>query len=164
MNLSSSKLPAVFVEKMKDLLGSEFAAFAETYEQPRAYGIRMNTLKIRRDAFFEKSSLTLSELPWSQEGFHYEEEERPGKHPFYHAGLNYIQEPSAMEPVELLDVKPGERVLDLCAAPGGKSTQIAAKLQGTGMLVVNDIHPDRVKALVKNLELFGIRNAVVLHE
>jgi NOL1/NOP2/sun family putative RNA methylase len=164
MKLSSSKLPAVFVEKMKDLLGDEYAAFAETYEQPRAYGIRVNTLKISGEAFFEKSPLTLSELSWSQEGFYYEEGERPGKHPFYHAGLYYIQEPSAMAPVELLEVKAGERVLDLCAAPGGKSTQIAAKLQGTGVLVVNDIHSDRVKALVKNLELFGIRNAVVLHE
>ncbi|SEB75893.1 RsmB/NOP family class I SAM-dependent RNA methyltransferase [Paenibacillus sp. GP183] len=164
MNLSTSKLPAVFVEKMKELLGSEYAAFAESYEQPRAYGLRVNTLKLSGDAFFEKSPLTLSKVSWSNEGYYYEEGERPGKHPYYHAGLYYIQEPSAMAPVELLDVKPGDRVLDLCAAPGGKSTQIAAKLQGTGMLAVNDIHSDRVKALVKNLELFGIRNSVVLNE
>jgi NOL1/NOP2/sun family putative RNA methylase len=164
MNLSSSKLPAVFVEKMKDLLGEEYTAFAESYKLPRTYGIRVNTNKISVDAFLEKSPLTLNRIPWSQEGFYYEEGERPGKHPFYHAGVYYVQEPSAMAPVELLDIKPGERVLDLCAAPGGKSTQIAAKLQGTGVLVVNDIHSDRIKALVKNLELFGIRNAVVLHE
>ena len=111
-----------------------------------------------------KSPFALSAVPWASDGFYYEEGERPGKHPYYHAGLYYIQEPSAMAPVELLQVRPGERVLDLCAAPGGKSTQIAAKLQGEGVLVVNDIHSDRVKALVKNLELLGVRNAIVLNE
>jgi NOL1/NOP2/sun family putative RNA methylase len=164
MDMNCNKLPVSFVEKMKVLLGDEFVPFLESYEQPRAYGIRVNTLKISIEKFREKSPLQLCSVPWANEGFYFEEGERPGKHPFYHAGLYYIQEPSAMAPVELLDVQPGERVLDLCAAPGGKSTQIAAKLQRTGVLVVNDIHSDRVKALVKNLELFGIRNAVVLND
>lgn len=69
-----------------------------------------------------------------------------------------------MAPVELLGVQPGDRVLDLCAAPGGKSTQIAAKLQGEGLLITNDLHPERTKALAKNLELYGVRNGIVLNE
>ncbi|MBP1989232.1 RsmB/NOP family class I SAM-dependent RNA methyltransferase [Paenibacillus eucommiae] len=162
--MSRSELPELFVSKMKDLLGGELKEFLDSYEQPRAFGIRVNTLKVGMNEFLEKSPFAVTSVPWAAEGLYYEEGERPGKHPYYHAGLYYIQEPSAMSPVELLDVHPGERVLDLCAAPGGKSTQIAAKLQGRGVLVVNDNHSDRVKALVKNLELFGVRNAVVLNE
>ncbi|CAN7645195.1 RsmB/NOP family class I SAM-dependent RNA methyltransferase [Paenibacillus sp. LjRoot153] len=161
----AKQLPPLFREKMIDLLGEkEFEQFLASYEEPRVYGLRVNTGKVERSEFLEKSPFHLTAIPWVPEGFYYEEGERPGKHPYYHAGLYYIQEPSAMAPVELLGVKPGERVLDLCAAPGGKSTQIAAKLQGEGVLVVNDIHSDRVKALVKNLELLGVRNAVVLNE
>ncbi|MFC5451681.1 RsmF rRNA methyltransferase first C-terminal domain-containing protein [Paenibacillus aestuarii] len=161
----NNKLPAAFLEKMMDLLGSdEFERFLESYDQPRVYGMRINTQKIEIPEFLEKSPFALTPIPWVSEGFYYEEGQRPGKHPYYHAGLYYIQEPSAMAPVELLDVQPGDKVLDLCAAPGGKSTQIAAKLKGEGVLVVNDNHSDRVKALVKNLELFGVRNAVVLNE
>ncbi|UJF31573.1 RsmB/NOP family class I SAM-dependent RNA methyltransferase [Paenibacillus hexagrammi] len=161
----SSKLPAAFVEKMNDLLGTDqIEPFMASYDQPRAFGIRVNTAKISIEDFKQCATFAIQPVPWAPEGFYYEEGVRPGKHPYYHAGLYYIQEPSAMAPVQLLDVKPGERVLDLCAAPGGKSTQIAAKLQGEGVLVVNDNHSDRVKALVKNLELFGVRNAVVLNE
>lgn len=150
---------------MIDLLGKEeFEQFLASYDEPRVYGLRVNTGKVERAEFLEKSPFHLTPIPWVSDGFYYQEGERPGKHPYYHAGLYYIQEPSAMAPVELLEIKPGERVLDLCAAPGGKSTQIAAKLQGEGVLVVNDIHSDRVKALVKNLELLGVRNAVVLNE
>lgn len=161
----TKQLPALFRKKMIDLLGeNEFEQFLESYDQPRTFGLRVNTVKVEKADFLAKSPFALSKVPWASEGFYYEEGERPGKHPYYHAGLYYIQEPSAMAPVELLQVRPGERVLDLCAAPGGKSTQIAAKLQGEGVLVVNDIHSDRVKALVKNLELLGVRNAIVLNE
>ncbi|BFT70576.1 RsmB/NOP family class I SAM-dependent RNA methyltransferase [Paenibacillus sp. P36] len=161
----TKQLPPLFRDKMIDLLGEdEFERFLASYDQARSYGLRVNTSKITKADFLDKSPFTLEPVPWASEGFYYEEGERPGKHPYYHAGLYYIQEPSAMAPVELLQVQPGEKVLDLCAAPGGKSTQIAAKLQGEGVLVVNDNHSDRVKALVKNLELFGVRNAVVLNE
>ncbi|NOU67338.1 rRNA cytosine-C5-methyltransferase [Paenibacillus sp. LMG 31461] len=161
----AKQLPPLFREKMIDLLGKEeFEQFLASYDEPRVYGLRVNTGKVERAEFLEKSPFHLTTIPWVSDGFYYQEGERPGKHPYYHAGLYYIQEPSAMAPVELLEIKPGERVLDLCAAPGGKSTQIAAKLQGEGVLVVNDIHSDRVKALVKNLELLGVRNAVVLNE
>ncbi|MGG1551375.1 RsmB/NOP family class I SAM-dependent RNA methyltransferase [Paenibacillus ferrarius] len=161
----TKRLPDKFVEKMKDLLGeAEFAQFLASYEEPRAYGLRANPLKIERSDFLEAVPFELEAVPWAAEGFYYGEGERPGKHPYYHAGLYYIQEPSAMAPADLLDVQPGDKVLDLCAAPGGKSTQIAGKLQGQGLLVSNDINAERVKALVRNLELFGVRNGVVLNE
>ncbi|TBL81415.1 NOL1/NOP2/sun family putative RNA methylase [Paenibacillus thalictri] len=158
------QLPKAFSDKMKRLLGTEYADFLASYDDPRWFGLRVNTLKLPAEAFQRLSSFRLTPIPWTSTGFYYEDGDRPGKHPYYHAGLYYIQEPSAMAPAELLDAVPGDRVLDLCAAPGGKSTQIAAKLQGEGLLVVNDIHADRVKALVKNLELAGVRNAVVLNE
>jgi NOL1/NOP2/sun family putative RNA methylase len=160
----SRYLPTAFVDKMKVLLHDEFPAFLASYAEQRYYGLRINTLKVTVKQFSQMSPFQLSAISWAKEGFYYEEGERPGKHPYYNAGLYYIQEPSAMAPVELLDIQQGEKVLDLCAAPGGKSTQIAAKLQHTGVLVVNDNHADRVKPLVKNLELFGVRNAVVLNE
>lgn len=161
----TKQLPPLFRDKMMDLLGhDEFEQFLDSYDEARSFGLRVNTGKIAKADFLAKSPFALEQVPWASEGFYYEDGARPGKHPYYHAGLYYIQEPSAMAPVELLQVQPGEKVLDLCAAPGGKSTQIAAKLQGEGVLVVNDNHSDRVKALVKNLELFGVRNAVVLNE
>ena len=156
-------LPHEFVRKMKLLLSEEYEAFMASYDAPRFYGIRVNTLKIAVGQFKELSPFSLRSIPWAPEGFYVEEDARPGKHPYYHAGLYYIQEPSAMAPVELLEVEAHDHVLDLCAAPGGKSTQIAAKLAGTGLLVTNDNNADRTKALAKNMELYGVRNAVVLN-
>ena len=156
-------LPLAFRAKMERLLGEEFEAFMASYDAPRFYGIRVNTLKIAVGQFKAISPFSLRPIPWASEGFYVEEDARPGKHPYYHAGLYYIQEPSAMAPVELLEIEAGDRVLDLCAAPGGKSTQIAAKLAGTGILVTNDNNTDRTKALAKNMELYGVRNAVVLN-
>ncbi|WP_438448624.1 RsmB/NOP family class I SAM-dependent RNA methyltransferase [Gorillibacterium sp. sgz5001074] len=159
------KLPAAFVEKMRGLLGeAEFEAFADSYGEERHYGLRSNPLKLSPEELKERVPFRLSPVPWAPEGFYYGEGDRPGKHPYYHAGLYYIQEPSAMAPVELLDVQPGDRVLDLCAAPGGKTTQIAGKLRGTGLIVTNDNNAERVRALAKNVELYGIRNALVLNE
>lgn len=158
------RLPEAFLEEMKQRLGSALPDFLASYDEERLYGLRVNTLKLEAEAFRGVSRLRLAPVPWAEEGFYYAEDERPGKHPYYHAGLYYIQEPSAMAPAGLLDVQPGERVLDLCAAPGGKTTQLAAAMAGEGVLVANDVHPDRVKALVKNIELMGIRHAVVLNE
>lgn len=158
------RLPSPFQAKMKTLLGSNYDNFMKSYEQPPFAGIRVNTLKITDEDFRRISPYKLDPIPWCKTGYYIEEGERPGRHPYYHAGLYYIQEPSAMAPVELLGVEPGDIVLDLCAAPGGKSTQIAAKLQGKGMLVSNDLHPDRTKALAKNLEMYGVRNAIVLND
>ncbi|GMK39595.1 hypothetical protein PCCS19_26490 [Paenibacillus sp. CCS19] len=158
------QLPEAFVDGMRTLLGEQFDAFMASYDAPRLYGLRSNSLKIAPEQWRRQSPFQLRPIPWCETGSYYDGEDRPGKHPYYHAGLYYIQEPSAMAPVELLDVQPGHRVLDLCAAPGGKSTQIAAKLQGAGVLVTNDNAGERTKALAKNVELAGVRNAVVLNE
>ncbi|GBF74475.1 hypothetical protein PA598K_02822 [Paenibacillus sp. 598K] len=151
---------------MQALLGEEYESFLASYDEDRWYGLRVNRLKTDAAAFRGLAELgnQLEPIPWAPDGYYYPEAVRPGKHPHHHAGLYYIQEPSAMAPVELLDVHPGHRVLDLCAAPGGKSTQIAAKLQGQGLLVANDPASDRAKALAKNIERAGVRNAVVLQE
>ncbi|WP_339203510.1 RsmB/NOP family class I SAM-dependent RNA methyltransferase [Paenibacillus sp. FSL K6-3182] len=162
----NGNLPRNFTEKMEKLLGDEFDSFMSSYDAPRVYGLRINRLKLGVEQWKKLSDMgeEVREIPWAPDGLYYKEGERPGKHPHYHAGLYYIQEPSAMAPVELLDVQPGQRVLDLCAAPGGKSTQIAGKLQGSGVLVTNDNARERTKALAKNIELAGVRNAVVLND
>ncbi|MBH5318183.1 RsmB/NOP family class I SAM-dependent RNA methyltransferase [Paenibacillus sp. GSMTC-2017] len=161
-----SILPAKFLNKMESLLQDEFESFMASYEAPRVYGLRVNPLKATVEEWSNISPMRdrIRSIPWTKDGLYYTEEDRPGKHPHYHAGLYYIQEPSAMLPVELLDVRPGHRVLDLCAAPGGKSTQIAGKLMGKGVLVTNDNAFERTKALAKNIELAGVRNAVILNE
>lgn len=154
-------LPQEFLARMEALLGDDYPAFLQSYEEPRRYGLRVNTLKISVDEFQRIAPFHLTPIPWIDNGFFYEEEDAVSRHPFYYAGLYYLQEPSAMTPAQLLPVSPGERVLDLCAAPGGKATALAAKLQGQGLLVANDISAARAKALLKNLELFGVTNALV---
>ncbi len=154
-------LPQEFLTRMEAMLGDEFPLFVHSYEEPRQYALRVNTLKISPEEFLEIAPFHLSPVPWTDNGFYYEKEDCPSRHPFYYAGLYYLQEPSAMAPAQFLPVCPGERVLDLCAAPGGKATALAAKLQGKGLLVANDISASRAKALLKNLELFGVVNAFV---
>lgn len=159
------KLPAEFLDKMKRLLGEkEYGELVDSYSKPRYYGLRVNTLKIPVEEFLKISPFPLKPVPWASDGFYYPEGQNPGRHPYYHAGLYYIQEPSAMIPGAVLGAQPGEKVLDLCAAPGGKTVQIAAAMKNSGILVSNDINTERVKALVKNIELCGVRNAVVLNE
>ncbi len=158
------KLPEEFVNKMQGLMGEEFNSYLESYKKPRFYGLRVNTLKISVEEFLKISPFHLEPVPWTTDGFYYQEGDNPGRHPYYYAGLYYIQEPSAMLPGAVIGVKPGDKVLDLCAAPGGKTVQMAAQMKGKGLLVANDINADRVKALVKNIELCGVRNAVVMNE
>src|SRR5690606_26229089 len=113
------------------LLPTEFPAFLHTYEHSSVRGLRVNTQKISPDQFIQYAPFHLDPIPWCEEGYYFNyPEERPGKHVYHAAGLYYIQEPSAMAPVEALDPQPGENILDLCAAPGGKSSQIAAKMKG----------------------------------
>lgn len=164
MNDMALQLPAAFKERMKSLLQKNYEQFIASYDHNPHGGIRVNTLKISVEDMLARSPWQLTPIPWCPTGFYTEVGERPGKHPYYHAGLYYIQEPSAMAPVEMLDVQPGDRVLDLCAAPGGKSTQIAAKLKNEGLLISNDLNPERTKALAKNLELYGVRCGIVLQE
>ena len=158
-------LPELFKERMKNLLGDEdYSAFISAFEEDkRYYALRCNTLKCDLD-FIRNLNYTGDAVPWEETGFYYDDSASPGKHPYHEAGLYYIQEPSAMAPVGQLDIHPGERVLDLCAAPGGKTTQIACKLQGKGLLVCNEINKDRAKILSLNIERLGIANAMVLNE
>ena len=157
-------LPENFKLKMKELLGDELDSFLDCYKDRHNAGIRVNTLKLTPGRFKEIAPVEISPVPWIKNGFYYDENDRASKHPYYYAGLYYIQEPSAMTPASLLPVEPGDRVLDLCAAPGGKTTELGAKLKGKGVLVCNDISNSRAKALLKNVELFGIRNAIVISE
>ena len=158
-----TQLPQAFVERMRQRLGAEAEAFFASYDSPRAYGLRRNPIKMERGQFEALMPFALEKVSWAQEGYYYQESERPGRHPFHEMGLYYIQEPSAMCVVEVADPKPGEYVLDLCAAPGGKSTQIAGRMAGEGLLVCNEIVPNRAKILSQNIERLGIKNAVVLN-
>ena len=124
----------------------------------------MNTLKITPEEYLELTEQHLEPVSWCPTGFYYNGRREYSKNALYHAGLYYIQEPSAMFPAQVLPVEAGDRILDMCAAPGGKSTALAAKLQGTGLLVSNDISPSRAKALLKNIEASGVRNSIVLTE
>ncbi len=160
------ELPFEFLERMKNMFDtdSEYEQFLSEYDKERAPGLRVNTLKTTVDEFLKKSKFTLKAVDWCPTGFKYIHDERPGKHAWHEAGVYYIQEPSAMAPAELLNAQPGEKILDLCAAPGGKSTQTACKLGGEGLLVSNEIHPARAKILSQNIERMGIKNAVVTNE
>ena len=158
------KLPEAFENRMKELLGGEYEEYAACFDKASLGGLRVNTLKLSAEEFRDISPYPLERIPWIANGFFYPDDVQPAKHPFYYGGLYYLQEPSAMTPASLLPVQPGDRVLDICAAPGGKSTELAAKLAGKGVLVSNDISNSRAKALLKNLELFGVKNALVVSE
>ncbi len=159
------KLPEAFCARMKTMLGDEYEAFLTSYDRPNTPSLRLNPLK--------KNNICPSDIPqmgcirdcvpWAENGYYYdpESEIRPGKHPYHEAGAYYIQEASAMLPASLLPPSEGDKVLDLCAAPGGKSTQLAAALNGEGLIVSNEIHPQRAAILSQNVERMGIRNAVV---
>lgn len=158
------ELPIQFLERMKEMLGTEYEEFLASYNKERAYGMRINTLKMEKEEALKLLPFSLEPVLWCETGFYYKEQERPGKHPFHEAGLYYIQEPSAMITAELAEITPGEQVLDLCAAPGGKSTQLACKMQGKGVLVSNEINPQRAAILSQNMERMGIKNAIVTNE
>ena len=158
-------LPIEFEEKMQDLLGGEYNDYLKCYEEPRHYGLRVNTSKISIDRFLEIAPWPLRPIPWIENGFYYDGEKyQPAKHPYYFAGLYYLQEPSAMTPANRLPIEAGDRVLDVCAAPGGKATELGAKLNGSGVLIANDLSNSRARGLLKNIELFGIGNVLVLSE
>jgi len=155
---------------MREMLGHEYDAFLAAYSKPTRRGLRLNLLKCDKSHIRDLGPLT--PVPWCKEGYEYLQEVRPAKSILYNAGLFYIQEPSAMSPAAILRPRPGQRVLDICAAPGGKSVQLATYMRSGeeqfpshgGVLVSNDISPSRSRALVKNLEMAGVTNAVVLTE
>lgn len=156
-------LPEQFLNRMEKMLGEDYGRFLESYDKPRYQALRINHLKDPGEEIRKKVDFLGEKVPWVQGGYYYKEESHPGKHPFHEAGVYYIQEPSAMVPAAVLGALPGERVLDLCAAPGGKSTQIGAAMQGKGILVCNEIHPQRAKILSENVERMGMTNALVLN-
>ena len=153
-------LPQDFLTRMKGQLQEEYPQFLESLERPRAVALRMNPLK------GEMPTLPFvgQGVPWEPQGYYYDPESRPGLHPYHEAGVYYLQEASAMAPVVLLDPQPGEKVCDLCAAPGGKTTQIAGRMAGEGFLLCNEINPKRAKILSRNIERMAVSNAVVTNE
>ena len=155
-------IPDGFLRRMERLLGAEADAFFDALEAPRSAGLHLNTLKT--DALPDLSRFSAIPVPWAESCFFYDTATRPGLSPYHEAGLYYLQEASAMAPAGLLDVQPGMKVLDLCAAPGGKTTQLAAALDGRGLLVCNEIEPKRAKILSRNIERLGVANALVLNE
>ena len=153
-------LPEAFLERMKLQLGEEYPGFLQSLERPRAVALRFNPLKGEAPELpFVKAP-----VPWEPQGYYYDPEARPGLHPYHEAGVYYLQEASAMAPVALLDPQPGEWICDLCAAPGGKTTQIAGRMQGQGFLLCNEWSPKRAKILSRNIERMGVANALVTNE
>ncbi len=158
------ELPQKFCEEMKRILGDEYEDYLISMKEKRKYGLRVNTLKISVEEFKRICPFEIIPIPYVENGFYYDGEVQPAKHPYYFAGLYYLQDPSAMTPASRLPVESGDVVLDLCAAPGGKATELAAKLGGTGLLVANDISSKRAKALLKNIELSGVENSFIVTE
>ncbi len=157
-------LPEPFCDEMKRILGEEYPDYLASMEQSRRFGLRVNTAKITVEEFERICPFPIRRIPFVSNGFFYEENVQPAKHPYYFAGLYYLQDPSAMTPASRLPIEEGDVVLDLCAAPGGKATELAAKLHGTGLLIANDISAKRAKALLKNIELFGVTNSFIVTE
>ena len=153
-------LPELFLKRMEMQLGPEYPEYLASLERPRAVALRFNPQKGKAPEL----PFATSPVPWEPLGCYYEPTARPGLHPYHDAGVYYLQEASAMAPAVLLNPQPGERILDLCAAPGGKTTQIAGKMGGQGLLVCNEIHPKRAKILSQNVERMAISNALVLNE
>ena len=153
-------LPEAFLTRMKTQLGEEYEAFLKSLERPRAVALRFNPLKGERPTL----AFAGERVPWEPEGFYYDPETRPGLHVYHEAGVYYLQEASAMAPVTLLDPQPGEKICDLCAAPGGKTTQIAGRMKGEGFLLCNEINPKRAKILSRNIERMAVSNALVTNE
>ncbi len=155
------QLPIGFQQRMQQQLSEDASKFFASYDEPRTYGLRVNTLKCGVERCLSLLPFELEPVPWCSSGFYYDEQDRPGKHPLHAAGAYYLQEPSAMAVAELAAPEPGEWVLDLCAAPGGKSTHLAALMQDSGLLVANEVHPVRAKVLAENIERCGIKSALV---
>ena len=136
-------LPEAFLQRVRQQLGDEYPAFLASLERPRAVALRFNPLK--GDA--PELPFVGDPIPWEPNGYYYDPDSRPGLHPYHEAGVYYLQEASAMAPVMLLDPQPGEKICDLCSAPGGKTTQIAGRMRGEGFLLCNEWSPKRANIL-----------------
>lgn len=153
-------LPEAFLKRMENQLGAEYPEFLKSLERPRAVALRFNPLK----GEIHQLPFVGEQVPWEPMGYYYDPASRPGLHPYHEAGVYYLQEASAMSAVALLDPRPGEKICDLCAAPGGKSTQIAGRMLGQGLLLCNEYSPARAKILARNIERMGVANAIVTNE
>ena len=156
-------LPEDYQSRMQEMLGDEYLQYLDSFNHSYGQTLRVNQLKMEPADFIRRFLLN-GQVSWCDTGFYYEGDERLSANPYYHAGIYYLQEPSAMAPAAFLPVEPGDRVLDLCAAPGGKSTALAARLQGEGFLLSNDISASRCKPLLKNMEMAGVTNSVITCE
>lgn len=154
-------LPLSFKEAMKELLGDEYNLFLDSYDNQVSAGLRLNRRRLNGDKWKELDCFNCKEIPWIDNGYFYGDEFTPSKHPYYYAGMYYLQEPSAMTPANRLPIEPSDKVLDLCSAPGGKATEIMSRLGEDGLLVANDISFSRAKGLLKNVELFGSDRTIV---
>ena len=165
INDKPSSLPKAFLREMEDLLGDEYQAFLDSYRDEKTSAIRVNTLKLPIESFKDLGLFNIDfewdKISWAEEGYYLSGDVNPGKNPLHDAGAYYIQEPSAMSVVGQTPISEGDRVLDLCAAPGGKSTYILSRLNHKGLLVSNEINPSRIRALGENLERFGAVNSII---
>ncbi len=156
-------LPEEYLHNMKELLKDEFDDYLKSFEETRNYSLKVNTSKISVEEFLKISPFHLSPVPWTDDGFYFDEQlDKPSKHPYYYAGLYYLQEPSAMLPAQVLEINNNDLVMDACAAPGGKSLKLANKLNGTGVLFSNDISVSRAQILLNTLQSGGITNAYIM--
>lgn len=158
------KLPENYKSSMQELLKEDVNSYFSCLADKSYKGIRINNLKISNEEFEKICPFEIEKIPFVENGYYVKEEDNVSKHPYYYAGLYYIQEPSAMLPANRLPINEDDRVLDLCAAPGGKATELASKLNGSGILYANDISASRAKALLKNLEMCGAKNFYVTAE
>lgn len=156
--------PADFLKRMESMLGDEYKAYLDSLCTPRFASLRINPSKADRETVLQQVPWQLEPVAWEENGFYFDPEKPVGKHPYHAAGVYYIQEASAMAPATFLEAKPGEKILDLCAAPGGKTTQIAAAMKGKGILISNEIHPARAAILSENVERMGVANCLVTNE
>ncbi len=152
-------LPLEFTDRMKKLLGDEFEEFISAVNGTPVKGFRVNTEKISLEDFEKINVFGSERIPYVRNGF-YLEMEKAGNHPYHHAGIIYIQEPGAMAPAECVEIETDWKILDMCAAPGGKSTQLKNKLGEKGLLVSNEIIPSRCKILTGNIERLGLKNCI----
>lgn len=154
-----------FLKRMQELLQDEYPAYVKTLEVDAYRGLRINTLKVTKDDFLKQFPYALRQTPFSSSSFYLSQEiEHLGNHPYHIGGYFYMQEPSASSAVEAMHIKQGDYILDLCAAPGGKSTQIAAKLANTGFLVSNEIDGKRAQILLSNIERIGVSEAMICNQ
>lgn len=152
-------LPSEYTERMKALLGDEFKEYENALNNPPVRAFRVNTDKISIDDFEKLNIFSKEKIPYVKNGY-YLDYDKIGNHPYHHAGMIYVQEPGAMAPAECIDISPDWKILDMCAAPGGKSTQLKNKLGENGILVSNEIIPSRCKILTGNIERLGLKNTV----